>query len=428
MQTIASKNQDLIATKLDDDENSKIACSSYELTPLLLCQSSNDFSTLPYSNMPAINNKSAITTIASTNCNKSRTKGSGFKLNKNLFQNLNSVDYLNNSLWKNIINKKNFNSASAESMMMKSLAEDTLREQQKIRFELNRKLKTSNPSRSSNNSTVKNQEEGSAELYVTNGNGVVPFEKHIQHFKTTRRGSGAFKIKPSSNMKAEILKLQKQSRSNQLNTVNPSINEIISITSTNNNNNNNNNINNNAANNGNLNNNSDKIYTKLLAGKSSLNLKSDINMSRKREKTNFIKEPENYVVEREVKTSKFTQPAAAPTRLPFLINKTNTQFIMPQKYLDSLEVKKIAPVNKYNIYDFAEIFDSNTELFLDFENNNRLFLPDIQTLSQAASQKVQAMKTQNTNGYNSNFEQMYLNDLTNSDERSRIQNEMDLTG
>jgi len=38
------------------------------------------------------------------------------------------------------------------------------------------------------------------------------------------------------------------------------------------------------------------------------------------------------------------------------------------------------------------------------------------------------MKTQNTNGYNSNFEQMYLNDLTNSDERSRIQNEMDLTG
>ena len=424
MQTIASKNQDLITTKSDDDENMKIACSSYELTPFLVCQSSNDLSTFPYNSVPVINNKSAITTITSTNCNKSRTKGSGFKLNKNLFQNLNSVDYFNNSLWKNIINKKNFNSASADSMMMKSLAEDTLREQQKIRFELNRKLKTSNPSRSSNPSAAKNAEESSAELYVTNGNGIAPVEKHIHHFKTTRRGSGAFKIKPSCNMKAEILKLQKQNRLNQVNTGSPSINEIISITSTNNNNNN-------SASNLNPSNNNlnpDKMYTKLLAGKSSLNLKSDINLSRKREKTSFIKEPESYIVEREVKTSKFTQPNAPPTRLPILLNKTNTQFIMPQKYLESLEVKKIAPVNKYNIYDFAEIFDSNTELFLDFENNNRLFLPDIQTLSQQATQKAQALKMQNANDCNLNFEQLSLNDLTNPIEKSKIQNEVLLAG
>ena len=419
MQTI-SKSQDLLsASKHEDDEHNKIACSSYELT--LLCQSSNDFTNLHHiANVPPINNKSAITTIASTNCNKSRTKGSGFKLNKNLFQNLNSVDYFNNSLWKNIVNKKNFSSSAAESMMMKSLAEDTLKEQQKIRFELNRKLKTSNPSRSSNPSSTKYQEETSTDLYVTNGNGNVPVEKQIQHFKSTRRGSGPIKIKPSSNIKSEISKIQKQNRLNQLNTVNPSINEAISITSTNNNN---------PTNSNNLNNNSDKIYTKLLAGKSSLNLKSDINLSRKREKTTVLKEPENYAIEREVKTSKFTQPVAAGhTRLPILLNKTNTQFIMPQKYLESLEVKKIAPVNKYNIYDFAEIFDSNTELFLDFENNNRLYLPDIQTLSQQASQqKSQTIQMTNVNDCDLNlkFEKLCLNDLTNQKDKTKSKPQTD---
>ena len=155
MQTIASKqSQDLVSSsvRLDDDElDSKIACNNYELAPLLLCQSSNDF----YQSVPS-NNKSAITTITSTNCSRSKTKGSGFKLNKNLFQNLNSMDYFNNSLWKNVVNKKNFSSES----MMRSLADDTLKEQQKIRFD--RKQKTSL------NRNTSNQDENSVDLYVTN--------------------------------------------------------------------------------------------------------------------------------------------------------------------------------------------------------------------------------------------------------------------
>lgn len=393
MQTIASKqSQDLVSSsvRLDDDElDSKIACNNYELAPLLLCQSSNDF----YQSVPS-NNKSAITTITSTNCSRSKTKGSGFKLNKNLFQNLNSMDYFNNSLWKNVVNKKNFSSES----MMRSLADDTLKEQQKIRFD--RKQKTSL------NRNTSNQDENSVDLYVTNANSLADKTR----FKSSIKSFGKFRIKPNMSLKSEISKIQKQSKLNQFNNAN-AINEAISITSTN--------TNNLTANNGTLTN-PDTIYTKLLAGKSSLNLKSEINVQRKpfnREKTNInlFKEPaietssENNNNYNKDKPFKSNFPSKA-TKLPFLFNKTDSQIIMPQKYLESLEVKKISPVNKYNIYDFAEIFDSTSQLFVDFDNN-RLFLPELNATDNNKNEK----KSRHSESFDLNlkFEQFCLNDYSN---------------
>jgi hypothetical protein len=362
MQTIVSKSiqHALVSIKSDEDEINKMVCSNYELTPLLVCSSSELLNT------NSVNAKSAITTIASTNCSsKSKTKGSGFKLNKNLFQNINSTDYLTNPIWKNIMNRKYHSTETIN----KSLAEE-----QKSRFDL--KLKSSYPARTPNsNSITKNQDENTNDLYVTNGNTSNLNDNKIQ-FKSARRGSGAFKIKP--NLKSELLKIQKQNRLSQTPTINNSINEVISITSTNN-----------SPTTTNVGPflSPDKMYTKLLAGKSSLNLKADL--QRKiylKEKTSIVKEPE--ILNENKTLSKSTNILTTPTRLPILLNKTNTQLLMPQKYLESLEVKKIAPVNKYNIYDFAEIFDSNGELFLDFENNKNVFLPDIQTLQALQNRKL----------------------------------------